>query len=476
MAPIPVSSPARPPAAAAPPLPAARLEAMRDRVASGHTRPEAWRRQQLRRLETLLAENEAAVLDALAADLGKPPVEAYFEVVAVRQELTLAQRRLRRWMAPSPVPVPLAQQPGRGERIAEPLGCVLIIGPWNYPFSLALQPLVSALAAGNTAVLKPSEHAPHTSALIARLAAHHLDPEAVVVVEGDGDVARALLELRFDHIFFTGGERIGRLVMEAAARHLTPVTLELGGKSPALVLADADLGVSARRLAWGKGLNAGQTCVAPDHLLVEEPVREELVERLAAAFRRAYGDDPLASPDLARIVNRAQFDRLAALLEGAQRRGQVLCGGQLDPERLRIAPTLLAVTEPDDPLMADELFGPLLPVLSIGSLEEGLAQIRKRPKPLALYLFSRSATARSQLLAGTSSGGVCLNDVVLQVGVPELPFGGVGASGMGSYHGQAGFDTFSHQRSVLRRGFRFDLPFRYPPYGERLAQIKRLMG
>jgi aldehyde dehydrogenase (NAD+) len=234
--------------------------------------------------------------------------------------------------------------------------------------------------------------------------------------------------------------------------------------------------VSARRLAWGKGLNAGQTCVAPDHLLVEEPVRQELVERLAAAFRRSYGDDPLASPDLARIVNRAQFDRLATLLEGARRRGQVLCGGQLDPERLRIAPTLLAVTEPDDPLMADELFGPLLPVLSIGSLQEGLALIRKRPKPLALYLFSRSATARSQLLAGTSSGGVCLNDVVLQVGVPELPFGGVGASGMGSYHGQAGFDTFSHQRSVLRRGFRFDLPFRYPPYGERLAQIKRLMG
>jgi aldehyde dehydrogenase (NAD+) len=452
------------------------LEALQAPVRQGHTRPRAWRVGQLRRLDALLKEHESDILGALAADLGKPPVEAYFEVVAVRQELRLAQRQLGHWMAPRRVPVPLAQKPGRAELIAEPLGCVLIIGPWNYPFSLTLQPLVSALAAGNTAVLKPSEHAPSTSALIARLVGQHLDPDVVAVVQGDGAVAQRLLQEPFDHIFFTGGGRVGRLVMEAAARHLTPVTLELGGKSPAIVLTDADLAVSARRIAWGKALNAGQTCIAPDYLLVEEPVRQELIDRLSEAFRRSFGDEPLASSDLARIVNQAQFDRLHGLLEGARQRGQVLFGGQTDPGTLRIAPTLLAVSGFEDPLMDDELFGPLLPVLSIPSLEEAITTIRSRPRPLALYLFSRSHRAMQRVLAGTSSGGVCHNDVVMQVGVPDLPFGGVGASGMGLYHGRSGFDTFSHLRSVLHRPFRFDLHFRYPPYGDRLALIKRLLG
>ena len=452
------------------------IESMREPVRTGRTAPLAWRLQQLERIETLLGASEAAVLEALAADLGKPPVEAYFELVAVKQELKLTQRQLRSWMAPRPVDVPLAQRPGRAQLIAEPLGCVLIIGPWNYPFSLALQPLVSALAAGNTAVLKPSEQAPRTSALIATLAERYLDPAVVAVVEGDADTARELLEQPFDHIFFTGGGRVGRLVMAAAARQLTPVTLELGGKSPAVVLADADLAVTARRIAWGKGLNAGQTCIAPDHLLVEEAVRPALIQALCAQFLQSYGPDPLQSADLARIVNRTQFDRLSALLERARQRGQILFGGQSDATSLRIAPTLLAVEEADDPLMAGELFGPLLPVLSIGSLEEAIRRIRSGPKPLALYLFSRSRSAQQAVLAGTSSGGVCFNDVVMQVGVPDLPFGGVGASGMGTYHGKAGFDTFSHLRSVLRRPFWLDLPFRYPPYGDRLGLVKRLLG
>lgn len=452
------------------------VDSLREPVSQGLTRPLAWRREQLARLTALLDGAEEAILAALAADLGKPPVEAYFEVVAVRQELRLCQRQLRRWMAPRPVPVPLSQRPGQARLMPEPLGCVLIIGPWNYPFSLTIQPLVSALAAGNSAVLKPSEQAPHTSALIAQLVARHLEPDVVQVVEGDGAVASALLQLRFDHIFFTGGGRVGRLVMEAAARHLTPVTLELGGKSPAIVLADADLDTTARRLIWGKGLNAGQTCIAPDHLLVEDSVRPTLVERLTREITRCYGDDPLASPDLARIVNRPQFERLCGLLEGARQRGQLLAGGQIDPERLRIAPTLLAVDAADDPLMQEELFGPLLPVLPVASLDEAITRVRRGAKPLALYLFSSSAAAQEQVLAGTSSGGVCFNDVVMQVGVPELPFGGVGPSGMGRYHGQSGFDTFSHLRSVLRRPFRFDVPLRYPPYGDRLGLIKRLMG
>ena len=452
------------------------VAALRQRVTQGDTLPLAWRLEQLDRLERLCAEGEDAVLAALAADLGKPPVEAFFELVAVRQEIRLCRQKLRRWMAPRSAAVPLSLQPGRAETQAQPLGCVLIIGPWNYPFHLLLQPLVSALAAGNTAVLKPSEHAPATAALVAELVARHLDPGVVRVVQGDGQVAQELLQLRFDHIFFTGGERVGRLVMAAAAPHLTPVTLELGGKSPAVVLADADLEVTAKRLIWGKSLNGGQTCVAPDHLLVEESIRQELIGRLARRITACFGADPLQSPDLARIVNRAQFERLSGLLEGARQKGQILFGGQSDPGQLRIAPTLLAVEDPGDPLMASELFGPLLPILAVASVAEAITAITSRPKPLALYLFSRSGAAERQLLAGTSSGSYCRNDVVMQAGLAELAFGGVGASGMGSYHGQAGFDTFSHQRSLLRRPFALDVPFRYPPYGTKLNLVKRLLG
>ena len=449
---------------------------MRQLVSDGTSRPLQWRLEQLDRLEAALSANSDAVLAALASDLGKPDVEAYFEVVAVRQEINLCRKRLRRWMAPKTVSVPVSQRPGRAEVIAEPLGCVLIIGPWNYPFHLAIQPLVSALAAGNTAILKPSEHAPATAALISTLIAQAFPPEIVQVVQGDGSTAQALLAERFDHIFFTGGERIGKVVMAAAAQHLTPVTLELGGKSPAVVLSDADLEVTSRRLVWGKCLNAGQTCIAPDYLLVERSTREALVQALGERITACFGEEPLQSSDLASIVNAAQYQRLSGLLEQARKRGQILLGGSCDPERRRIAPTVIAVRDPEDPLMQEELFGPLLPVLEVDDVQQAIQWINQRPKPLALYLFSRSRQNQETVLRQTSSGGVCFNDVVMQVGVPELPFGGVGASGMGTYHGQAGFDTFSHRRSVLRRPFALDLPFRYPPYAGRLPLMRRLLG
>ena len=447
----------------------------RQLVSDGHTRPLAWRLEQLDRLARSIDAHEAEVFAALASDLAKPDVEAYFELVAVRQEIALVRRRLRQWMAPRRVGVPLSLQPGRAEVISEPLGCVLVIGPWNYPFLLSLQPLVSALAAGNTAVLKPSEHAPATARLIATLIEAAFEPTTAQVVQGDGSVAAALLQERFDHIFFTGGERVGRLVMAAAAQHLTPVTLELGGKSPAVVLADADLEVTARRLLWGKAINAGQTCIAPDYLLVQRGIAAELIQRLGQRIRQGFGEEPLQSPDLSSIVNGAQFQRLEQLLQTARSRGQVLVGGQSDPQRRRIAPTLLRVEGFDDPLMAEELFGPLLPVLEVDDLEQAIGLINSRPKPLALYLFSRSAAAQRRLLERTSSGGVCLNDVVMQASVPELPFGGVGASGMGSYHGEDGFQTFSHRRSVLRRPFELDVPFRYPPYAGRLPLMRWLL-
>lgn len=450
--------------------------ALRAPVERGETRSLHWRLEQLERLSTLLKHHEPAVLEALATDLGKPALEATFELVAVRQEIALTRRRLRRWMAPRPVPLDLALQPGRAWVERQPLGCVLIIGPWNYPFQLTLHPLVSALAAGNTAVLKPSEHAPRTAELIATALHGAFPPEVVQVVQGDAAVASQLLEQRFDHVFFTGGGRVGSLVMQACARQLTPLTLELGGKSPVIVLADADLATTARRLAWGKGLNAGQTCIGPDHVLVEAGVHDALVQAMAGALDRFYGPDPLHSPDLGRIVNDTQFQRLERLLAGARERGQVLVGGRSDPSQRRIEPTLLAVDSPDDPLMQEELFGPLLPVLPIQGLESALEQIRQRPRPLALYLFSSSRQAQQRVLTASSSGGVVFNDVVLQGGAAALPFGGVGPSGMGSYHGEAGFRTFSHERSVLRRPFQLDLPFRYPPYAGKLRLVKWLLG
>lgn len=449
---------------------------MKEVVGEGSTRPMAWRREQLNRLSELVQQHETEVLEALAADLGKPPTEAFFELVALRQELKLTTRQLGRWMRPQPVSVPLSLRPGQARVVPEPLGCVLVIGPWNYPFQLTLRPLISALAAGNTAVLKPSEHAGAVADLIARLIPLHFEADVVQVVQGDGAVAAALVAMPFDHIFFTGGGTIGRKVLEGAAAHLTPVTLELGGKSPAIVLEGAEPIVSARRLIWGKGINAGQTCIAPDHLLLVPAMREPLLKAMAAERSAMYGDDPLASDQLSRIINDRQFTRLEALLTTAQNEGRVLIGGEISREQRRIAPTVIRVDSREDPLMADELFGPLLPVLALDDLDTALQEIRQGPKPLALYLFGGNEADQQLVLNSTSSGGVCLNDVVMQAGVPQLPFGGVGASGMGCYHGESGFNTFSHRKAVLKRPFRFDFKLRYPPYKVDLNLLRRLAG
>ena len=449
---------------------------MKEVVGEGSTRPMAWRREQLNRLSELVQQHETEVLEALAADLGKPPTEAFFELVALRQELKLTTRQLGRWMRAQPVSVPLSLRPGQARVVPEPLGCVLVIGPWNYPFQLTLRPLISALAAGNTAVLKPSEHAGAVADLIARLIPLHFEADVVQVVQGDGAVAAALVAMPFDHIFFTGGGTIGRKVLEGAAAHLTPVTLELGGKSPAIVLEGAEPIVSARRLIWGKGINAGQTCIAPDHLLLAPAMREPLLKAMVAERSAMYGDDPLASEQLSRIINDRQFTRLEALLTTAQNEGRVLIGGEISREQRRIAPTVIRVDSREDPLMADELFGPLLPVLALDDLGTALQEIRQGPKPLALYLFGGNEADQQLVLNSTSSGGVCLNDVVMQAGVPQLPFGGVGASGMGCYHGESGFNTFSHRKAVLKRPFRFDFKLRYPPYKVDLNLLRRLAG
>lgn len=452
------------------------LEQLRESVQLGLTRPEAWRREQLRRLRALVCDHEAEILEVLRNDLAKPDLEGMAELVTVLQELNQTERHLRRWMRPRQVRMPLVQRPGRAEIIREPLGCVLLIGPWNLPFGLTFWPLVSALAAGNTAVIKPSEHAPATAELIERLVPMHFPGDVVRVVNGDGAVAAGLVRQRFDHIFFTGGGRIGAKVLEGAAANLTPVTLELGGKNPAIVLPGADLSVTARRLVWGKGFNAGQACIAPDHLLVQRDMREPLLAAIGEERLRLYGSEPLESEGLASLIHARHYGRLEQLLQTAQHEGRVLLGGECDPVRHRIAPTLIAVHDDQDPLMADELFGPLLPVLEINNLDEAIRRIQKQDKPLALYLFGGQAGDQEHLLQSTSSGGVCFNDVVMQAGVPDLPFGGVGASGMGAHHGEAGFRTFSHERSVLRRPFWLDLPQRYPPYTLKPETFRRFFG
>ncbi len=457
------------------PLPVA---AMRQLVEGGASRPLAWRLEQLQRLDRLLESAAQRMVEALATDLGRPEVEASFELAGLHQELRHTRRHLAGWMRPRRRSLPLWAWPGQGAVRAEPLGCVLIIGAWNYPFDLCLHPLLHAVAAGNTAVLKPSEQSPASAALLAELLDRHFPPEVVQVVCGDGAVANRLLEEeRFDHILYTGGERVGRLVMAAAARHLTPVTLELGGQNPAIVLDGADPAITSRRLLWGRCLNAGQTCLAPNHVLVVPGVRDALVAAFHGQVHALYGQDPLASPDLGQIVGAGRLERLEALLAQARDRGQVLLGGRSDAANRKIEPTLVAVNEPhSDPLMQEELFAPILPLLAVRDLEEALALVRRSPKPLALYLFGGGAAERERVLAGTSSGSVVLNDVVIQGGMASLPFGGIGPSGMGAYHGEAGFLTFSHQRGVISRPLWPDPPIRYPPYAGKLGLIRRLMG
>jgi aldehyde dehydrogenase (NAD+) len=422
------------------------------------------RRVQLQQLRALLVDNEEAIAAALAADFGKPSIETYgTEVGFTVKEIDHALKHLDTWTKPRKARLPLILRPGSAHIAPEPLGVVLVIAPWNYPFQLQFGPLVGALAAGNAAVLKPSELTAASSALIATLVAEYLDDRVVRVVEGGPAETEALLEQRFDHIVYTGNGRVARTVMAAAAKHLTPVTLELGGKSPAIVLADADVESAARRIVWGKFLNAGQTCVAPDYVLVDAVIEDRFLGSVLRAVHDFYGDDPRSSPDFARIVNDRHFARLSGLLDAGGYEA-VVTGGIRDAATRYIAPTVVAGVETTSPLMSEEIFGPVLPVLTIGSADEAIAFVNDRDKPLALYVFGGDEAMIQRVVDSTSSGGVTVNHVVLHVAAPDLPFGGVGASGMGAYHGEAGFNTLTHFKPVLTRPARPDPPVLYPPY------------
>ena len=439
---------------------------------SGATRSVEFRRAQLERLAGALERHEAALLSALQADLGKSPSQGYAsEFGLVQMEIRHALRNLRRWAAPKRRRTPWFVAPARGWVQFEPFGLALILGPWNYPVQLLVSPLVSAIASGNCVVLKPSELAPQTAEVIVTLLRECFAGDYISVATGGATVAEALLRERFDKIFFTGSTRVGRLVMAAAAKHLTPVTLELGGKCPAIVCADASLALAARRIAWGKFMNAGQTCIAPDFVLVEREARDTFVAAMKKALHEFYGDDPARCKDYGRIVNHTHFERLVNYL----RDGKAVHGGRHDAKDLFIAPTLLADVSPDAAVMQEEIFGPVLPVLEFDKLDDALALLRGMPAPLALYVFTRDRATEARVLADARSGGACVNDVVSHMIGTRLPFGGLGESGMGAYHGRAGFETFSHQRAVLRRATWLDLPFRYPPQKLSLAGLKRAM-
>ncbi|WP_445154188.1 aldehyde dehydrogenase family protein [Arthrobacter sp. Hor0625] len=439
---------------------AAAVARAREVFDSGTTRPLAWRLEQLGNLRRMLVERRGEFAAALAGDLGKHETEAQLtEIGFVTAEAAHLEKHLAAWLKPRPVSVPLAVQPAKAWTELTPLGVVLVIGPWNYPLQLLLAPLAGALAAGNTAVLKPSEHAPATSAALARWIPEYL-PGAAEVIEGGIPETTALLGMRFDHIFFTGGEAAAKVVLRAAAEHLTPVTLELGGKSPAYVDSTADLAKTAKRLAWGRFMNAGQTCVAPDYVLATEEVLEPLQRELVKAITTLFGSDPARSDSYGRIVNDRHFDRVAALADGST----VVHGGGRNAASRYFAPSLLRPA-PGDAVMGEEIFGPLLPLVPVSGRAEAIRMINAGAKPLALYVFSNDAGTRQAFSEETSSGALCFDVPAAHLSVPGLPFGGVGNSGMGAYHGEHSVRTFSHERSTLSKPSWPDtLELIYPPY------------
>jgi aldehyde dehydrogenase (NAD+) len=428
---------------------------------------------QLKKLKQSIIEHDKAIYQALEADLHKPEAEAFLsEIGLVFQEIDHAIKNIKNWVKSQKASVPWQFFPASAKICPEPVGVVLIIGSWNYPFGLIISPLIGAIAAGNCTILKPSETAPHTSRVVAEIIHQNFDPAYIAVVEGGVETNKRLLAEKFDHILFTGSQAVGKIVMEAAAKHLTPITLELGGKCPCIVDVDINIENTARRITWGKFLNAGQTCVAPDYLLVNRQVKESLLLNIENSLKHFYGDNPAKSPDYARIINQKHFQRLTNFLKD----GEIRIGGQTNSSELYISPTVIEQVTWSDAVMKEEIFGPILPIIEYTDINEALTLISSQPKPLALYLFSQDKSLQKRILQETSSGGVCINEAVMQFGVSSLPFGGIGDSGIGSYHGKASFDTFSHYKSVLQNPLWIDIKLRYAPYKGKLPLLKRILG
>jgi aldehyde dehydrogenase (NAD+) len=435
------------------------------------TRPVAFRLEQLGILRKAILAYEHQIYDALKADFNKPTFETYAsEIGLILEEIGVMEKNIKTWATPQTVGTALANLPARSYIYPDPYGVTLVIGAWNYPFQLSILPIVGAMAAGNTVIIKPSRVAAHTYDVIARMIADYFDPRymACLDIRTSND---EMLSERYDYIFFTGGVQVGKIIAKAAAEHLTPTTLELGGKSPCIVDETASLEVSARRIVWGKFLNAGQTCVAPDYLLVHEKVKDKLFDLMKKVVREFYGDNPAASPDYTHIINKKHFERLASMIEG----GTVVFGGETDAAKNYIAPTLITDIDFDHPLMDDEIFGPILPAFTFSTLDEALGVVKRYEKPLAFYIFSNNFQNQQRCMNEVQFGGGCINDTVAHLLNHDLPFGGIGNSGIGAYHGKFSFDTFTHYKGVMNKVTWPDIPLRYPPYNGKLGIVKQLV-
>lgn len=439
---------------------------------SGETKPLAFRHKQLEALKAGIKKREQEIIEALRKDLNKGEHEAYMtEIGFIHSEIKDTLKNLDYWASPVRERSPLTHFGGKSLIYKQPYGVVLIIAPWNYPFQLAIAPLVGAIAAGNTAIVKPSELTPHTSSVIRELIASTFPEQYIACVEGDAEVAKTLLDEQMDYIFFTGSTAIGKKVMEAASRNLTPVTLELGGKSPAIVTEDANLKIAAKRIIWGKMINAGQTCVAPDYVLVHEKRRRKFLKLLVHYLKKWYGPEERRNRVYPKIVNERHTERIAKLIDPAK----VFYGGNVDVESRYVEPTILVDVDLDDAVMGEEIFGPVLPIIFYEHEYEVIETVRQRPNPLALYVFTENKESERFIMDNLSFGGGCVNDTIMHLATPYLPFGGVGESGMGQYHGKSSFDTFTHNKSVLKQPTAFDLPVRYNQSPGSLKAVKRIM-
>lgn len=449
----------------------AMLQRQREYFRTGETKSVEFRVRQLERMAKWIQDNEEDIMDALKGDLHKSPFEAYAtEIGIVKEEIRYTLKHIRSWARPKRVPTPITQFPSKSFIYPEPYGVALIMSPWNYPFQLTIAPLVGALSAGNCAVVKPSAYSARTSALIARMIGELFPDKYVSVILGGRKENEALLNEKFDYIFFTGSVNVGRYVMEKASAHLTPVSLELGGKSPCIVDETADISLAAKRIVWGKFLNCGQTCVAPDYIFVQKNVKEKLLRQMGKQIRRMYGKDPCRNEEYPKMINEKHFERVLGLIRDAH----VVCGGGSRKETLQIEPTILDQVTWEHPVMREEIFGPVLPVLTFYDLKEAAAQISARPRPLALYFFTRDRQREAWVLKHLSYGGGCINDTVVHLATSHMPFGGVGDSGMGGYHGRASFDTFTHQKSIMKKSGLIDIPVRYAPFKKKLDLLKKI--
>ncbi|WP_233267343.1 aldehyde dehydrogenase family protein [Paraglaciecola sp. L3A3] len=450
-----------------------RVNHLRAHFNSAQTRSYEWRVTQLSQLKKMLVEQEQSFLQALASDLAKSEYEAWTtEIGFTISDIDHTLKHLEKWMKPRKVSTPLIAHPAKSYQLPEPLGTVLIIGAWNYPIQLVLAPLVAAISAGNCAVMKPSELAPACSELLAKLLPKYLCNDSFWVLEGAVAETTEVLKQKFDHIMYTGGEGVAKIVMRAAAEHLTPVTLELGGKSPCIIDNDCNLDMTAARIVWNKWMNAGQTCVAPDYVIIEESQSQAFIDILKSKITQFYGNDIKHNQDYGRIINTRHLTRLVSYLAGQN----IVIGGEHDTQKKYLEPTVVLDPDLDSQLMLDEIFGPILPIITVEKIADAISLINHRAKPLALYVYTKNTEFENYVLNFTSSGNVCINDGMMFMANPNLPFGGVGSSGMGQYHGQAGFDTFSHLKTVMKRSTLLDPALRYPPFTEiKLTLLKKLL-